>query len=140
MRLHELAPKQKRTPRKRIGRGIAAGQGKTAGRGTKGQNARKSPDMPRKFEGGQTPLIQRLPKLNGFRSLKIKPLSLDYAKIEAKFKEGSTIAVADLIKSGLITEAPKGGIKLLGQGEKRYSFIGIKLTKKLALLNKDKKI
>src|SRR5580658_5768570 len=58
---------------KRVGRGIAAGQGKTAGRGTKGQGARTGFSKRPGFEGGQNPLMQRLPKLHGFRSHKVKP-------------------------------------------------------------------
>ena len=70
MKLHDLKPapgskKQKR----RVGRGIAAGQGKTAGRGTKGQKARAGGKIPAWFEGGQTPLHQRIPKLRGFKNL-----------------------------------------------------------------------
>jgi large subunit ribosomal protein L15 len=69
MKLHDLQPAPgSRTPRKRVGRGIAAGQGKTAGRGTKGQKARAGGSIPPWFEGGQTPLHIRIPKLRGFRS------------------------------------------------------------------------
>lgn len=57
---------------KRVGRGIAAGRGKTAGRGTKGQNSRKSGGVRPGFEGGQNPLVQRIPKLRGFRSVRPK--------------------------------------------------------------------
>ena len=69
MKLHDLKPARgSRTPKRRVGRGIAAGQGKTAGRGTKGQKARAGGKIPAWFEGGQTPLHQRLPKLHGFRN------------------------------------------------------------------------
>ncbi len=69
MKLHDLRPADgSRTPRKRVGRGIAAGQGKTAGRGTKGQKARAGGSIPPWFEGGQTPLHQRIPKLRGFKN------------------------------------------------------------------------
>jgi large subunit ribosomal protein L15 len=69
MKLHDLQPPPgSRTPRRRVGRGIAAGQGKTAGRGTKGQKARAGGSLPPWFEGGQTPLHIRIPKLRGFRS------------------------------------------------------------------------
>ena len=67
MKLHDLKPAPgSRKPRRRVGRGIAAGQGKTAGRGTKGQKARAGGTIPAWFEGGQTPLHQRIPKLRGF--------------------------------------------------------------------------
>jgi large subunit ribosomal protein L15 len=69
VKLHDLKPAPgSRTPKRRVGRGIAAGQGKTAGRGTKGQKARAGGKIPAWFEGGQTPLHQRLPKLHGFRN------------------------------------------------------------------------
>ena len=69
MKLHELRPpKGAHKPKRRVGRGIAAGQGKTAGRGTKGQKARAGGKIPAWFEGGQTPLHQRIPKLRGFRN------------------------------------------------------------------------
>jgi len=69
MKLHDLKPADgSRTPRRRVGRGIAAGQGKTAGRGTKGQKARAGGSIPPWFEGGQTPLHMRIPKLHGFRN------------------------------------------------------------------------
>ena len=75
MKLHDLkpAPGSKKAKR-RVGRGIAAGQGKTAGRGTKGQKARAGGKIPAWFEGGQTPLHQRIPKLRGFRN----PFKIDY--------------------------------------------------------------
>jgi large subunit ribosomal protein L15 len=69
MKLHELAPaKGAHAERIRVGRGIAAGKGKTAGRGTKGQKSRAGGSLPAWFEGGQTPLHQRIPKLRGFRN------------------------------------------------------------------------
>src|SRR5260221_4001706 len=75
MKLHDLRPADgSRQPRTRVGRGIAAGKGKTAGRGTKGQEARAGGSIPAWFEGGQTPLHQRIPKLRGFRN----PFKLDY--------------------------------------------------------------
>jgi large subunit ribosomal protein L15 len=67
VKLHDLKPAPgSRAPKRRVGRGIAAGQGKTAGRGTKGQKARAGGKIPAWFEGGQTPLHQRIPKLRGF--------------------------------------------------------------------------
>ncbi len=70
MKLHDLHPAPgSRKAKRRVGRGIAAGQGKTAGRGTKGQKARAGGKIPAWFEGGQTPLHQRIPKLRGFKNL-----------------------------------------------------------------------
>jgi large subunit ribosomal protein L15 len=75
MKLHDLSPAPgSRTKRTRVGRGIAAGGGKTAGRGTKGQKARAGGSIPAWFEGGQTPLHRRIPKLRGFRN----PFKVDY--------------------------------------------------------------
>jgi large subunit ribosomal protein L15 len=75
MKLHDLKPAPgSHKARRRVGRGIAAGQGKTAGRGTKGQKARAGGSIPSWFEGGQTPLHQRIPKLRGFRN----PFKIDY--------------------------------------------------------------
>jgi large subunit ribosomal protein L15 len=69
MKLHDLRPADgSRQPRTRVGRGIAAGKGKTAGRGTKGQKARAGGGIPAWFEGGQTPLHMRIPKLHGFKN------------------------------------------------------------------------
>ncbi|MBI2797702.1 50S ribosomal protein L15 [Candidatus Saccharibacteria bacterium] len=68
MKIHELPLLTKKTARKRVGRGIAAGQGKTAGRGTKGQNSRTGGGVSVGFEGGQTKLSMRLPKARGFKS------------------------------------------------------------------------
>ena len=69
MKLHDLQPAEgSRKPRERVGRGIAAGGGKTAGRGTKGQKARAGGSIPPWFEGGQTPLHMRIPKLRGFKN------------------------------------------------------------------------
>ncbi len=75
MKLHDLHPADgSRQPRTRVGRGIAGGKGKTAGRGTKGQKARAGGSIPPWFEGGQTPLHQRLPKLRGFKN----PFRIEY--------------------------------------------------------------
>jgi large subunit ribosomal protein L15 len=75
MKLHDLQPAPgSRKAKRRVGRGIASGQGKTAGRGTKGQKARAGGKIPAWFEGGQTPLHQRIPKLRGFRN----PFKIQY--------------------------------------------------------------
>jgi large subunit ribosomal protein L15 len=75
VKLHDLKPAPgSRKAKRRVGRGIAAGQGKTAGRGTKGQKARAGGKIPAWFEGGQTPLHQRIPKLRGFKN----PFKIDY--------------------------------------------------------------
>jgi large subunit ribosomal protein L15 len=91
MKLHDLRPAEgSRTPRTRVGRGIAAGKGKTAGRGTKGQKARAGGSIPPWFEGGQTPLHQRIPKLRGFRNrFKIEYEVVNVGAIAAAAERGA---------------------------------------------------
>jgi large subunit ribosomal protein L15 len=90
MKLHDLRPAPgSRTAKRRVGRGIAAGQGKTAGRGTKGQKARAGGSIPAWFEGGQTPLHQRIPKLRGFRN----PFKIEYEVVNLG-------AIAHLVELG----------------------------------------
>jgi large subunit ribosomal protein L15 len=73
MRQHELrAPDGARKSRRRVGRGISSGQGKTAGKGTKGQLARSGPGIPGWFEGGQTPIHMRIPKMRGFKNTRFR--------------------------------------------------------------------
>ena len=89
--------------RKRVGRGISAGKGKTAGRGTKGQKSRAGHSIPVGFEGGQTPLKQRLPKMRGFKrpkNIRAKIISLDL--IAQNFKNDDEVSVISLKKKGLI--------------------------------------
>jgi len=83
--------------KKRVGRGIAAGQGKTAGRGTKGQKSRSGYNLPKRFEGGQTPISMRLPKLPGFTSHKRKPIVVSLDQISANFKDGETVTAKLLV-------------------------------------------
>ena len=75
MKYNELIVKKNKSSN-RVGRGIAAGQGKTAGRGTKGQKSRTGSSKKPGFEGGSNPLIQRLPKLRGFHSHKVQPTEI----------------------------------------------------------------
>jgi len=91
MKLHDLRPAEgSRTPKTRVGRGIAAGKGKTAGRGTKGQKARAGGSIPPWFEGGQTPLHQRIPKLRGFRNrFKIEYEVVNVGAIAAAAERGA---------------------------------------------------
>ena len=91
MRLHDLRPADgSRTPRTRVGRGIAAGKGKTAGRGTKGQKARAGGGIPAWFEGGQTPLHMRIPKLRGFKNrFKIEYEVVNVGAIAAAVERGA---------------------------------------------------
>ena len=98
MKYNELkAPKNRSI--KRVGRGIAAGQGKTAGRGTKGQNARTGSSRKPGFEGGQNPLIQRLPKLRGFTSHRTKPETVYTGQLQAV--KGKVVGNNELAEAGL---------------------------------------
>jgi large subunit ribosomal protein L15 len=115
MKLNELKTIKNR-PAKRVGRGLASGKGKTAGRGTKGQKSRSGYNIPKRFEGGQTPLIQRLPKTKGFSSRNQKLIVLSIAKIESKFEAGETVSFKTLIEKGLIGDTG-AGVKVLGPGK-----------------------
>lgn len=113
MKYHELQT-NKNKPAKRVGRGIAAGQGKTAGRGTKGQMARTGSTKRPGFEGGQNPLMQRLPKLHGFRSLKPKAEEIFTGQLD-QFG-GKTVDTFVLAEAGLVSN-PFVSAKLLVKGE-----------------------
>jgi large subunit ribosomal protein L15 len=100
MKLHDLKPAPgSRRPRTRVGRGIAAGQGKTAGRGTKGQRARAGGSIPPWFEGGQTPIHVRVPKLRGFKNR----FKIEYAVVNV----GQISAYAEAGRFGVEAEQPK---------------------------------
>jgi large subunit ribosomal protein L15 len=107
---------------KRVGRGIAAGRGKTAGRGTKGQKSRTGSGRKPGFEGGQNPLMQRLPKMSGFKSIRPKAENVYTGEID---KLGGTIDNFTLHQAGLVS-SPYVKVKLITKGE-----ITKKLTVKL---------
>ena len=113
MKYHELKThKQKST--NRVGRGIAAGQGKTAGRGTKGQGARTGSRAKPGFAGGSNPLMQKLPKLPGFRSHKIAPVTIYTGQLD-QFA-GKTVDATALAAAGLISH-PYVAVKLIVKGD-----------------------
>lgn len=97
----------------RVGRGIAAGKGKTAGRGTKGQNARKSGGVRPGFEGGQNPLAQRIPKLPGFRSIRVKAENIYTAELNGFSGQVDNFKLAE---KGLIS-GPYVRVKLIMGGD-----------------------
>ena len=101
--------------KKRIGRGLSAGQGKTAGRGTKGQRSRSGFNIPKKFEGGQTPLSMRLPVLPGFKSHKPKADIITLNDISKNFKNGETVSNETLIAKNLMKKGDK--VKILNDGQ-----------------------
>lgn len=125
MKLHELTPKNKKVARKRRGQGNATGNGTYGGRGMNGQNARSGGGVRQGFEGGQTPLIQRMPKMRGFRSPnKVYNQVIKLAVLEESFKDGSKVDLAALVEAGLVSK--KGmGVKILNDGTE--------LTKKLTV-------
>lgn len=125
MELYELAPeKGQRKNRKRIGRGVASGSGKTAGRGSKGQNARSGGGVRPGYEGGQMPIHRRLPK-RGFKNPFKKVFAILNVRDLNRFESAAVIDEATLVKSGLV-KGDRDGIKLLGNGE-----ISIPLTVKV---------
>ena len=114
MKVHDLKPPAgSRTPRRRVGRGIAGKGGKTAGRGMKGQGARDT--VKPGFEGGQTPLMRRTPKAKGFKN----PFRVEYAVVNldtlAGFDAGTEVDPGVLRSRGLVHK--HGLVKVLGRGE-----------------------
>ena len=116
MKLNELSPEPgSRKNRKRIGRGVGSGHGKTACRGSKGHNSRSGGGVRPGFEGGQMPIHRRLPK-RGFTNIFKKTLALINISDLARFKSGSIVDEAALVRLGLV-KGRYDGIKLLGKGE-----------------------
>lgn len=113
MKYHQLVTPKKKSA-KRVGRGISSGQGKTAGRGTKGQLSRTGSSKKPGFEGGQTPLMRRLPKLRGFKAYKPRVENVYTNQLDAF--AGKTVNNEALAKAGLLT-TPYGNAKLIVKGE-----------------------
>ena len=123
MNLHELSPAAGSNPKAyRKGRGNGSGNGKTAGRGQKGQWSRSGGGVRVGFEGGQMPLVRRLPK-RGFNNIFAKRLEAINVAALNKFEDGATVNVCDLLEQGIISKC-EYGVKVLGSGE---------LTKKLTV-------
>ncbi len=123
MRLHNLAPRPgAKHRRKRLGIGESSGHGKTSGRGHKGQKARSGGSVRLGFEGGQMPLIRRLPK-RGFNNSDFKPVYavVNLDTLEARFEAGARIDEAALRAIRLV-HGPNDGIKLLARGTVTKSF------------------
>ena len=122
MKLHELSPAEgSKKAVKRIGRGPASGQGKTAGKGHKGQKARSGSPRPG-FEGGQMPLYRRIPK-RGFTCINHKDIVAINVSVLDRFEDGAEVTVDTLVECGIVKN-PRDGVKILGNGE---------LTKKLTV-------
>lgn len=116
MKLHELKPSEgSRKVRNRVGRGIGSGNGKTSGKGHKGQNARSGGGVRPGFEGGQMPLFQRLPK-RGFTNINRKDYSVINLDRLNSFDEGTEVTPELLLETGAISKL-KAGVKILGNGK-----------------------
>ena len=115
MKLHELSPVAGSTHvGKRKGRGVGTGNGKTGGRGHKGQKARSGGKVRVGFEGGQMPLVRRVPK-RGFINVFAKPLTAVNLNVFNKFEDGAVVDAAALIEAGVIASCPYG-LKVLANG------------------------
>jgi len=123
MYLHELSPVEGSThARKRKGRGHGTGNGKTAGRGHKGQKSRSGGGTRIGFEGGQMPLARRVPK-RGFNNIFAKPLTTINIASLNRFPDGATVGIEELFETGVLNKC-EYGVKILGNGT---------LTKKLTI-------
>ncbi len=123
MKLHELKPVPgARKSRKRVGRGMSSGHGKTSGRGHDGQNSRSGGGVGNVFEGGQLPLFRRIPK-RGFTNINRKEYAIVNLDDLNRFDADTEVTPALLVESGLVKNE-KSGIKVLGNG---------KLEKKLTI-------
>ncbi len=116
MKLHELKPAEGSTrARRRVGRGIGSGMGKTSTRGMKGQNSRSGGGVRPGFEGGQMPLYRRLPK-RGFKNV----LAKEYAEVNVEqlnvFEDGEVVTPVSLIEKGILKNV-LDGVRVLGNGE-----------------------
>ena len=129
MKLHELSPAEGSvTPAYRKGRGPGSGNGKTAGKGHKGQNARSGGGVRPGFEGGQLPLYRKLPK-RGFYNRFAKEYSVVNVEALNKFEDGAVVDLAVLAEAGIVSQ-PKSALKILGKGE-----LAKKITVKAAVFS-----
>ena len=122
MRQHELrAPNGARKARRRVGRGISAGQGKTAGKGTKGQLARSGPGIPGWFEGGQTPIHMRIPKMRGFKNTRFRTpyVGVNVGRLGDYAVDGK-VSPETLAAKGLVRADAR--VKVLADGEIKGSY------------------
>jgi large subunit ribosomal protein L15 len=117
MKLHDLRPAEGSTKkRKRVGRGTGSGKGKTSTRGTKGQNSRTGGGVRLTFEGGQIPLVKRLPKLRGFNNrFKVEYQAINLDTLERAYEANGAVSPESLAGFGLADA--KDPIVILGRGE-----------------------
>ena len=118
MKLHQIAPAPNSTPKaKRLGRGIGSGLGKTSGKGTKGQNSRSGGGVRLGFEGGQMPLIRKLPR-RGFNNKNFdKVYNVVNVDMLNKLEDGSVVTVELLKEKNIISKVAPYGLKVLGNGK-----------------------
>lgn len=115
MKLHDLQPAEgSKHRRRRVGRGISAGQGKTAGRGTKGQRARTGRGIKPYFEGGQLPLVRRLPHNRGFKNIFRTEFAVVNLGALDTFDAGASVTPELLVARGMVRQAEH--VKVLGNG------------------------
>ncbi len=116
MKLHELKPAPgSTTAPKRLGRGIGSGLGKTSGKGHKGAKARSGGGKRPGFEGGQMPLVRRLPKRGFFNPFRTEYVAINVDRLEV-FEDGATVTPVELIQMGIIKKI-EDGVKIMGSGE-----------------------
>ena len=117
MREHELAPpKGAKQQRKRLGRGLGSGKGTYSGKGQKGQKARAGVRIRPGFEGGQLPIIKRLPRQRGFRNrFRVEYQVVNLQSLD-RFDDGAEVAPLDLLRAGLVRNL-RSPVKILGEGE-----------------------
>ena len=116
MKLHELKPAPgSTTAPKRLGRGIGSGLGKTSGKGHKGAKARSGGGKRPGFEGGQMPLVRRLPKRGFFNPFRTEYVAVNVSRLEV-FEDGATVSPMELIQMGIIKKI-EDGVKIMGSGE-----------------------
>jgi len=134
MYIHDLSPAKGATHvNKRKGRGHGTGNGKTAGRGHKGQNSRSGGGTRIGFEGGQMPMTRRIPK-RGFNNIFAKPLTAINVAALNRFEDGATVGVDELLKAGVLSKC-EYGLKILGNGK-----IDRKLTVKASAFSESAKL
>ena len=134
MKLHELSPNEGSVKKSfRVGRGAGSGNGKTAGKGHKGQNARSGGGVRPGFQGGQLPLYRKLPKRGFHNKFGVIYAVVNVGDLDKKFEDGATVDTEALLESGIISKLCDG-IKVLGRGE-----ITKKLTVKAAVFSETAK-
>lgn len=117
MYLHELTPAPgSHKKKRRVGRGPGSGRGKTAGRGTKGQKARSGGGVPPYFEGGQNPLVKRMPHKRGFVNPSRKEYAIANLQDLNRFDAGEEVGLESLVAAGIVRNARRP-VKILGDGE-----------------------